>query len=418
MKKILVICLIYLSISLAQEDCNSSCICNPGSNVCASCVQPDVSTMDQNNKSCQCNDGYYVSSISPFQCSQSIAGPSNTPTTPIDPCQVAIGTLTGNILVQTSCFMDVDPVSDSHTVISQFNLQFDSHSAMDDSCKAKYYAIPYYLPSGKNPKVDKFIPLDQPHWQVLSDKWGGVQMSWSLTEAYNYANSIDSTSDPNQFNHIIMLQMNIMVNGKVYRHHHYDVIVYTDRNEVQTFNVDVDIQRTQDCTGSCVIVADLDVAGYICADQSCSVQKVADSNGNFDYTVGDTFYAKIWFKDATFTKHLTLNRLYYMNQSGLVSDQTKLASSQWDNQSLIVTLPLVQPSPSNQIQVQMLIDPNSRLRSLQASSSSSTSQSSTNAVSQSFQFSVQGGQQVQTSTTYSASLLFGVLNLLALILLV
>lgn len=64
--------------------------------------------------------------------------------------------------------------------------------------------------------------------------------------------------------------LKIYAKNRLYRYHHYDLIIYTYREKVQAFKIDVDIQRTEDCTGECVVIADLDVDGYICSDENCT----------------------------------------------------------------------------------------------------------------------------------------------------
>lgn len=76
------------------------------------------------------------------------------------------------------------------------------------------------------------------------------------------------------------------------------------------------------------------------------------------------FYAKIWFKDSTFTKHLTFTSLYYRNQEGQVFNFSSITSASWASDHLVVGLQLVEPSNGVIIQVNMKIDPTSRLRAL------------------------------------------------------
>lgn len=83
--------------------------------------------------------------------------------------------------------------------------------------------------------------------------------------------------------------------------------MYTNRNQVEIFNVDVDIQETEGCD-DCIVVADLDTVARVCTDWTCSTTKP-----NNDYTVGDEFFAEIKFADSSYTKQLQFVSLVYKN---------------------------------------------------------------------------------------------------------
>ncbi|EAR99470.1 carboxy-terminal crystallin fold protein 10p, putative (macronuclear) [Tetrahymena thermophila SB210] len=60
MKKLLFLTLILISISRAALPCNSSCQCDPGSNVCLRCELDFIgSQIDQYQRSCPCPENYY-----------------------------------------------------------------------------------------------------------------------------------------------------------------------------------------------------------------------------------------------------------------------------------------------------------------------------------------------------------------------
>lgn len=83
--------------------------------------------------------------------------------------------------------MEIDK-NEAHFVISNFDLEFTEKSEMPTKCKEYYYTIPFYLPFGKDPENDPFIPLEASHWEILTNAYGGIRMHWTLIESYTYAN--------------------------------------------------------------------------------------------------------------------------------------------------------------------------------------------------------------------------------------
>lgn len=81
------------------------------------------------------------------------------------------------------------------------------------------------------------------------------------------------------------------------------------------------------------------------------------------YEVGDIFYAKITFKDPTYTKNLLFDSLYFKTDDNKIFNLSSIVQSTPFPGGLKIALPLVYPTIAAVIQVNMLIS-NTRLRQL------------------------------------------------------
>jgi len=79
------------------------------------------------------------------------------------------------------------------------------------------------------------------------------------------------------------------------------------------------------------------------------------TRSNLTYTVGDTFIAKIFFTDPTYTKALEFVSLFLRDDKNIVYNFSGITTAIWRDNSLIILLPLVEPSASATIQVNMYI---------------------------------------------------------------
>lgn len=70
---------------------------------------------------------------------------------------------------------------------------------------------------------------------------------------------------------------------------------------------------------------------------------VAKRNNN-SYIVGDKFYARITFKDASYTKKLSFVALYFKDDEGRVYNLSTITDRTWDGTGLRIILKLVIPS--------------------------------------------------------------------------
>lgn len=96
------------------------------------------------------------------------------------------------------------------------------------------------------------------------------------------------------------------------------------------------------------MIADLSTTGTICEFENCTTTRP-----NSTYTVGDTFYAKIQFTDATYTKSLEFISLFLRDDNNIVYNFSGITTTTWVTDKLIIELPLVEPTSSALIQVNL-----------------------------------------------------------------
>ncbi|EAR97498.1 hypothetical protein TTHERM_00437470 (macronuclear) [Tetrahymena thermophila SB210] len=416
MNKKIIILLITISIAFSQLCHNSCSTCN--GNVCLSC-SADHSQVDPNQRTCVCQSGYYASSLNPLTCNQLISGSKD------NQCHIDMALNMANFYVNTDCYYYTENAgqsgSEANYIRSDISID-TSHSQFSEAdCRSYVVTHIQYQPKGNNSGNEDVDYVDLPApkngGSYLSNlpggKSGDQRIQIPLIDVYGLANSQTVSADGNQIVQILNYRILIGYSGTVLRSHRWQSTVFTNRNQVQTFTVDVDIQRTQGCQPgqNCIIVADLDVTGKQYKSDWVTV------NSGAQYTVGDILYLRIWFKDATYTKQLSFQQLFFLNDSGQVFDYTALCdpvATAWNHndKSLHVQLPLVEPSLSATIQVNMKIETaDARLRRLQTGSDTTSQQFSVSVASA-------PANNSNTSNTNALNLIFGLINIFALILLI
>ncbi|KAL4446409.1 hypothetical protein ABPG74_001150 [Tetrahymena malaccensis] len=416
MKKILLITLILIPLVFSQLCHNSCATCN--GNVCLSCSAAH-SEVDPNQRTCVCSNGYYASSLSPLTCNQLISGSEE------NQCHIDMALNMANFVVNTDCYYYTENAgqngSEANYIRSDISIDTTHSQFSDANCRSHVVSHIQYQPKDNNSGNEDHDYVDLPApsngGSYLSNlpggKSGDQRIQIPLIDVYSLAHSQTVSADGSQIVQILNYRILIGFSGTVLRSHRWQSTVFTNRNQVQTFTVDVDIQRTQGCQPgqNCIIVADLDVTGNQYKSNWSTVNDPAQ------YTVGDVLYLRIWFKDATYTKQLSFQKLYFLNDSGQVFDYTALCdpnATAWNHndKSLHVQLPLVEPSSSATIQVNMLIETaDARLRRLQTG---------TNSASQQFTVSVApaAANNSNTANTNALNLIFGLINIFALLLLI
>ncbi|EAR97501.2 hypothetical protein TTHERM_00437500 (macronuclear) [Tetrahymena thermophila SB210] len=418
MNKILILTLVILPIVLSQ--CHNGCAtCN--GDICLSC-SADNSEVEANQRACVCSSGYYASSLTPLTCNQLISGSQE------DGCNVEMALNIANFNVNTDCYYYTENAgqsgSEANYIRSDISIDTTHSQFSDANCRANLVTHVQFQPQNNNSgnEDQDYVDLSAPAngGSYLSDLPGGnigdQRIQIPLIDVYGLAHSQTVSADGNQIVQILNFRILIGFQGTVLRSHRWQSTVFTNRNQVQTFTIDVDIQRTQGCQPgqNCIIVADLDVTGK---------QYESDwvtENSAAQYTVGDILYLRIWFKDASYTKQLSFQKLYYLNDQNQIFDYTALCdpvATAWNHsdKSLHVQLPLVEPSLSATIQVNMLIETaDARLRRLQSS------QTPGNSATQQFSLSVSSAPASTSNqtTTNTSKLVFIMLNLLSIIFLI
>ncbi|KAL4505151.1 hypothetical protein ABPG72_016218 [Tetrahymena utriculariae] len=424
--------LIFILLSLAfSQSCHNGCQTCNGS-VCLTCSD-QYSQVDPNQRTCICQDGYYASSLSPLACNKLISGNQQ------DQCHIDLALNMANFIVNTDCYYYTENAGqngqEANYVRSDITVDTIHSQFSNASCRSSLATHIQYQPSTNNfTKEDQnYVDLPTPSSggsytsSLPGGNAGDQRIQIPLIDVYNLAYSSNVSQDGSQIVQILNFRILLGYTGTWLRSHRWQSTVFTNRNQVQTFTVDVDIQRTQGCQSGqeCIIVADLDITGgqyksdwkTLFTSQSSNKQAVSKDSASTgappQYTVGDTMYMRVWFQDPTYTQTLALTGVQYRTGSGQVYDQTNLIApsatgwSSTDN-SLHVQLPLVLPSQSATIQLTMQIQLPTSKRNLQGLGSP------TKKVTQQFTFSVASASQTSqgNSTTYSLTLLLGFINLL------
>ncbi|KAL4462571.1 hypothetical protein ABPG74_000401 [Tetrahymena malaccensis] len=424
---------ILLQFIFSQQCHNSCATCN--GNVCLSCSTQN-SQVDPYQRTCVCQDGFFASSLNPLTCNKLISGSSE------NQCDIDLALNMANFIVNTDCYSYTENAGqngqEANYIRSDITIDTIHSQFSNASCRGNLVTHIQYQPSTNNfPKEDlNYVDLPTPPSggsytsSLPGGNVGDQRIQIPLIDVYNLAYSSNVSSDGSQIVQILNFRILLGFSGTWLRSHRWQSTVYTNRNQVQTFTVNVDIQRTQGCQSGqeCIIIADLDITGgqyksdwktlYTSSNNNKhSVSKDGLTGAPPQYTVGDTMYLRVWFQDPTYTQILSLTSVQYMAGSGQVFDQTSLIApsatgwSSTDN-SLHVQLPLVLPSQSATIQLTMQIQLPSR-RNLQGLSSP------TKKVSQQFTFSVASPTQTNqgNTTTSSLILLLGFINLLSIFIL-
>ncbi|EAR99947.1 hypothetical protein TTHERM_00912230 (macronuclear) [Tetrahymena thermophila SB210] len=434
--KIATLIFILLQLAFTQQCRNSCATCN--GNVCLSCSAQN-SQVDPNQRTCVCQDGYYASSLNPLTCNKLISGSSESQ------CNIDLALNMANFIVNTDCYYYTENAGqngqEANYVRSDVTIDTIHSQFSNASCRGSLVTHIQYQPSTNNfPKEDQnYIDLPTPSsgGSYVNNLPGGdvgdQRIQIPLIDVYNLAHSSNVSQDGSQIVQILNFRILLGFSGTWLRSHRWQSTVFTNRNQVQIFTVNVDIQRTQGCQSGqeCIIIADLDITGGQYKSDWKTLYTSSSSNKNSvskdslntgappSYTVGDTMYLRVWFQDPTYTQTLSLTNVQYMTGSGQVYDQTNLIApsatgwSSTDN-SLHVQLPLVLPSQSATVQLTMQIQLPPSKRNLQGLSSP------TKKVSQQFTFTVASASSTNqgNSTTYSLTLLLGVINLLSIFILI
>ena len=83
--------------------------------------------------------------------------------------------------------------------------------------------------------------------------------------------------------------------------------MYTNRNHISSFIIDVSEKITNDCDKDrkCIVTVDLSSSGYLCSDNTC-VQKLEET----DFFVGEYINVLIFLLDSSYKKRLKFIKSY------------------------------------------------------------------------------------------------------------
>ncbi|KAL4486157.1 hypothetical protein ABPG72_012210 [Tetrahymena utriculariae] len=340
--KFLAFFLALLSLSTSQHLCHKSCTCDDNTYNCNGCSSPfgDPSQLwYYDYRYCPCADGFYVSDNVNWTCSP------NPVADDFDWCEEQLVFQILQIIVNTDCHSQVD--NGVNYVESNINLDYNGMIAAGGCLYDFRSSLLYKDPTQPG---NPYVPFPNDIVQNGDDATKiGLKILLSDVSKYSISNTIDNAKGT--INNEIHVGINIGHDRKVIRLHEYVLYVYTNRNEVMAFNVDVDMQRTQDCTpGSCIIVADLDVSGKLYTDNTYSKPLTS-----LNYIVGDTLYGQINFIDPSYTKELIFQSLFIKTDHNSVYDMSSLVKATPIKGGMQFEMKLVYPSISQVIQVNMKI---------------------------------------------------------------
>ncbi|KAL4492603.1 hypothetical protein ABPG72_007716 [Tetrahymena utriculariae] len=363
MRKI-VLLIFSLAFSLA-DTCFNDCATCDSQNVCLSC-SGNYEIVNDYQTACICQNNYYATDLYPIVCRPMIADKV------ADQCESEINLNVANfdIIVTSFYLTQENPANNSQQNYVVFLVKIGSgHSQFNSqNCRSYLYTYIQYSPSNLNgPDEDSnytmLIPVLNNETQYVSQLVGGQQgdqnIQIPLIDIYNLAHVQEMSDDNSQIVQQIWFRVLIGSEHTVLRSHRWVTYICTNKNQVQFFNSNVDTKSTSGCQPgmNCIIIPDLDITGNQYQSDWASLQ-VNDKV----YVIGEYLYLRIWFKDSSYKKQLSFNKIFFLNDKGQIFDYSSLVDknqTQWNttDNSLHIMIQLIEPSLSAQIQVDMFIQP-------------------------------------------------------------
>ncbi|EAS04162.1 hypothetical protein TTHERM_00532860 (macronuclear) [Tetrahymena thermophila SB210] len=368
------IVLLIFSFALSLADtCFNDCATCDSQNVCLSC-SGDNEIVNSYQTACICQNNYYATELDPIVCKPMAVDQAS------DQCEQEINLNVANfdIIVNSFYLTQENPANDSQQNYVVFQIKIDSEHSQFNSynCRSYLYTYIQYSPSNLNGSDEDsnytmLIPVLNNEQSYVSQLIGGQQgdqnIQIPLNDIYTLAHVQQISDDNSQIVQQMWFRVLIGSEHTIFRSHRWITYIFTNRDQVQFFNSNVDTKSTQGCQPgmNCIIIPDLDVTGN--EYQSDWTTLVNDKI----YIIGDYLYLRIWFKDSTYKKQLSFNKIFFLNDQGQIFDYSSLvdkSQTQWNNtdNSLHIMIQLVEPSISAQIQVEMFIQttPSGLLRQL------------------------------------------------------
>ncbi|KAL4446095.1 hypothetical protein ABPG74_021634 [Tetrahymena malaccensis] len=362
MKKI-VLLIFSFAFSIA-DTCFNDCATCDSQNVCLSC-SGNYEIVNNYQTACICQNNYYATELYPITCSPMVADQAS------DQCETEINLNVANFdIIVTSFYLTQDnPANNSQQNYVVFQVKIDSEHSQFNSqnCRSYLYTYIQYSPSNLNGSDEDsnytmLIPVFDNETSYVSQLVGGQQgdqnIQIPLIDIYNLAHVQSITDDNSQIVQQMWFRVLIGTEHTVFRSHRWITYICTNKNQVYFFNSNIDTKITTGCQPgmNCIIIPDLDITGN--QYQSDWTTQVNDKI----YVIGEYLYLRIWFKDSSYKKQLSFNKLFFLNDKGQIFDYSSLidkSQTQWnsDDNSLHIKIQLIEPSLSAQIQVEMLIQP-------------------------------------------------------------
>ncbi|EGR28004.1 hypothetical protein IMG5_185060 [Ichthyophthirius multifiliis] len=345
--------------SCQPSKCHPSCHCDKISKECASCAictrcrEPSMAVMIQQDY-CACQTPQFV--LKPDSSWQCKSVPQSVP---IPVCDWQLFNQIVNMVVVSNCSLQKDEQNNTF-VVDAIHYDFRRLSVeLSADCQKELKTQVFIATDCLNYK-----PLDLKYLSIINSTQTKIKIP--LIDLYDL--NAEYKIDTRTIYQRLCFAIEFSNSNATIRQHKFEMRVFTNRDQVEVFHLDVSKQITEGCDKGqqCIIVADLDVKGSVCKDQSCV--DFLPENIIPSYIVGDHMYVRIQFVDNTYKKFLTVVSVKFVDDRGIYNYEKN--SQYWTIRqqpgSVDVNILLFQPQINARVEVQLKIslNPDSRLRGL------------------------------------------------------
>ncbi|KAL4452791.1 hypothetical protein ABPG74_002356 [Tetrahymena malaccensis] len=343
-----------------QKQCHYSCEqCNQRQ--CLVCKDQNQQ-VNFNNRACQCLEGFYMSQLHPLVCKPITEDKVSTK------CDNEIQLTAKNFEIkifskfQKENQLDINQEQDFiiqdiifNTEHSQFNI---------DNCRDSLQ-FQYLIRKSSTENLLNFqsqnLELNNSQKLILIQDIPGLRYSSTRIKIpvqvlLNISMVQKKNNEDLTQRNKILFELNILNSKKIVRTHRWFLNIYIQGDIVQTFTQDVYQQPFQHCKQlqKCIILQDYDIYGL---QYQSDWKTYRETNSYFK---GDYVYLRIWFKDSTNTKKLSLQNLYSKTKNGQIFDSTTEVDQSetfWekDDRSLHIKFKIAQLYSTTLIQINMQI---------------------------------------------------------------
>ncbi|EAR98491.1 hypothetical protein TTHERM_00292190 (macronuclear) [Tetrahymena thermophila SB210] len=345
---------------LNQKECHNSCEqCNQKQ--CLACKDQNQQ-VNFYSRACQCKEGYYMSQLHPLVCKPITQDKTS------NRCDTEIQLTAKYFEIKIFSYFQKENQVDVNQQQQDFIIQDiiinTEHSQFNlNNCRDSLQF--QYLVRNSSAENQLLIQNQQQDLNNLQNNillqdipglaQGSTRIKIPLQALENISIFQKKNEDLTQRNKILF-ELNIKNSNKIVRTHRWFLNVYFDGQTVQTFTQDVYQQPFYHCKSltKCIILQDYDIYGF----QYQSDWKTYRETNN--YIQGEFIFLRVWFKDSTNTKKLSLQKLYSKTQKGQIFDSTAYVDQNetfWDkdDRSLHIKFQIAQFYSMSIIQISMLI---------------------------------------------------------------
>ncbi|EGR31780.1 hypothetical protein IMG5_102190, partial [Ichthyophthirius multifiliis] len=388
--------------------CHESCFCEQTDtkcaecNICTSCRHPTAHIIE--NSYCVCDTPRYVQGRTKegqWTC-EKVVDP-----VPVRNCEWQLFNQIFNMVIVSNCYISTNE-NNQNTVVDVLSYNWQRLSLqLDPECQNELNTTLLWSPSCGDDK--SYVPLDSKYFKHEQGTTTTV-FEASLMDIYSLSSNQPQVGERSIFQ-VICLAVQLSNAYVPIRLHKFQLRIFTNRDQVEVFHLDVSKQITDGCDKGqqCIVVANLDTRGDICTSEACTGFLPEGSVPK--YIVGDYLYVRIQFLDNTYTNYLQVQTVKFTDDRGVYSYNKNTQWWQINQQKGLVDVKVLlwQPQVNCKVEVTLKItlQPDSRLRALSAESTTGK------VTKQNFQIEVAQSStknaQLENNSSFSAKLFCGLI---------